>query len=69
MPTTYRIDPARALNSLGIVYYASYFSFVDSAVMAFRPPSATLITLSGHGESWTRNAATSRRHSRTPNSR
>ncbi len=33
--TTYRIDPARDLNAVGIVYFASYFAIIDSAVLAF----------------------------------
>ena len=32
--TYYRIDPSRDLNAAGIVYFAAYFSFIDSALLA-----------------------------------
>lgn len=30
--TTYRVDPTRDLNGVGLVYFAAYFSIVDTAV-------------------------------------
>ncbi|WP_433618266.1 LnmK family bifunctional acyltransferase/decarboxylase [Dactylosporangium sp. CA-139114] len=30
--TTYRLDPTRDLNGVGLVYFAAYFSIVDTAV-------------------------------------
>lgn len=31
--TEYRLDPARDLNGVGLVYFASYFSFADTALL------------------------------------
>jgi probable biosynthetic protein (TIGR04098 family) len=32
---TYRIDPSRDLNGVGLVYFAAYFSFIDSALLGY----------------------------------
>lgn len=32
---TYRIDPSRDLNGVGLVYFAAYFSFIDSALLEY----------------------------------